>query len=147
MLFLPQLPLLPHKDFLIQESLCSAKSPQWSLFLPPSRCSTQETNPECPFALLTSLLTARKTKFVLTCTKDWLIFQHGHQRIRITLYFGKQAIPAPSLPPPTKVSSPQYSDIKETSSKAEKLNKAVKPHSCNYAQQLHRNQNFFMSVD
>lgn len=34
-----------------------------------------------------------------------------------------------------------------TSSKAEKLNKAVKPHFCNYVQQLHRNQNFFMSVD
>lgn len=42
---------------------------------------------------------------------------------------------------------PKCSRIKETGSKAEKLNKAVKPHFCNYVQQLRRHQNFFMSVD
>lgn len=48
---------------------------------------------------------------------------------------------------PAKASNPQYSHIKETSSKAEKLKKAVNPHVFNYVQQLQRNQNFFMSID
>lgn len=98
--------------------------------------------------LLTALLTARKIGLGLTCTKHCLILQHGHQRIRFSLYFGKQVIPAAaSLPPPTTLSSPQYSHIKETSSKTEKLNKAVKRHFYNYVQQLQRNTNFFVSVD
>lgn len=128
MLFLPQLPLMSHKDILIQESLCSAKSPHGSLFLLPFWCSTEETNPEHSFALLAALLTAKKSKFVLTHTKDWLNLQHRSQRAGLFPYFVKQVISA--APPPAKVSSPQYSLIKEISSKAEKPNKAVKPHFC-----------------
>lgn len=106
------------------------QSPHGSLFLLPSWCSTEETNPERSFALLAVLLTARKTKFVPTHANDWLNLQHRSQRAGFFPCFGKEVIPAASPPPPAKVSSPRYSLIKEISSKAEKLNKAVKPHFC-----------------
>lgn len=139
MLFQTQLFLLPYKDFLIQEYLCSVKVPQCCLLGAQHRNESRTSL--CSADSLTDC--KENSKFVPILTEDSLILQHGNQRIR----FRKQVIPATSLPPPTKVSSPQYSSIRETSSEVEKLNKAVKPHFCNYVQQLHKNQNFFMSED
>lgn len=58
---------------------------------------------------------------------------------KFTLCLEKRAIPA--------AARAACGCIKETCSKSEKPNKAVKPNFCNYVQQLHRNQCLFMSGD
>lgn len=99
-----------------------------------------------PSALLTALL---QVMLQLGCTSCQgqadLTTQAPKSQISSLLWKTRYSSSIPVLP--STASSLLYGCIREMSSKAEQPNKEVKPHFCNYVQQLHRNQNFFMSVD
>lgn len=121
---MPQLPLLPHVDFLAV-SLHSTKPLQCSPSLPPPQ-----------HTLLPALVQA---ELHMGCASHQGRAGPAAWAPKFTLCLGRRVILAAVCA--------ACGCIKETSSKAEEPNQAVKPNFCNYVQQLHRNQCLFMSGD